>query len=172
MDNNRRSSPCRPVALKFRRNIVVPDGTPWGKSMFVYISPVLTRGQTAELPKPAGIGIVFKVGPDGGLIVKSMAEDGPAKLSGKINLEDCLMGVDGRKVFGQTITQVILAPPSQLNYAISKPNRSIHDYMRGPVPAGPARPPPDSTPSVISTRAVECGLFAAAARSVMTRVSC
>ena len=98
----------RPVALKFRRNIVVADGTPWGKSTFVYISPVLTRGLTAELPKPAGIGIVFKVGPDGGLIVKSMAEDGPAKLSRKINLEDCLMGVDGRKVFGQSITQVRL----------------------------------------------------------------
>ena len=101
----------RPVALKFRRNIIVPDGTPWGKSMFVYISPVLTRGLTAELPKPAGIGIVFKVGPDGGLIVKSMAEDGAAKLSGKVQLEDCLMGVDGKKVFGQSITQVPPPPP-------------------------------------------------------------
>ncbi len=122
MDDICGSCYCRPVALKFRRNVVVADGTPWGKSMFVFISPVLTRGQTAELPKPAGIGIVFKVGPDGGLIVKSMAEDGPAKLSGKINLEDCLMGVDGRKVFGQSITQVGLAPQAQPRHVLSDPN--------------------------------------------------
>ena len=106
-----------PIALKFRRNVVIPDNTAWGKSQFVYLSPVLTRGQTAELPKPAGIGIVFKVGPEGGLIVKSMANDGPAKNSGQIMIEDCLMSVDGKKVFGQSIVQVKY-PPSKWNVVL------------------------------------------------------
>ncbi len=130
------------MALKFRRNVIVPDGTPWGKSMFVYISPVLTRGLTAELPKPAGIGIVFKVGTDGGLVVKSMADDGPAKLSGQIKLEDCLMAVDGRKVFGQSITQVpaLLAPI---------PRAAAPPSPRHPRAHGPWTPP---SPSALSTR--------------------
>jgi hypothetical protein len=101
----------RPVALKFRRNIIISDGTPWGNNSFHYLSPVLTRGPTAELPKPAGIGIIFKVGNDGGLVVKSMAEDGPAKESGQIQVDDCLMSVDRSKVFGQPITQVAPSLP-------------------------------------------------------------
>lgn len=35
----------RQVALKFRRNVITSDGSPFGKNQFVYISPCLIRGK-------------------------------------------------------------------------------------------------------------------------------
>jgi len=32
-----------------------------GACQFRFVAPVLTRGKAAELPQPAGVGIIFKV---------------------------------------------------------------------------------------------------------------
>jgi len=91
-----------PVATKFRRNVVMNDGS----CQFRYVAPVLTRGKAADLPQPAGVGIIFKVGQDKGMYVKSISPDGPAGLSQQVFLEDCLMAVDGRNVHQQPVTNV------------------------------------------------------------------
>mmetsp|Transcript_24293 Transcript_24293/g.79268 ORF Transcript_24293/g.79268 Transcript_24293/m.79268 type:complete len:94 (+) Transcript_24293:1911-2192(+) len=50
----------------------------------------------------AGIGVIFKAVqlPDGRnpLMVKSLSPDGPAKVTGKIEVGDVLLEVDGKKV--------------------------------------------------------------------------
>ena len=92
-----------PVATKFRRNVIDPQT---GASSFKFVAPVLTRGQTAELPQPAGVGIIFKVGADKCMYVKSMSPDGAAKLSNQICVEDCLTHVDGRNVAGKHVVTV------------------------------------------------------------------
>ena len=55
-----------PVATKFRRNVILKDGT----CVFRYVAPVLTRGKAAELPQPAGVGIIFKVRTDSRLYTR------------------------------------------------------------------------------------------------------
>jgi len=91
-----------PVAVKFRRNIVHPDG----RCEYILIAPVLTRGKVADLPQPAGIGIVFKVGNDKGMYVKALSADGPAHNSGQILINDLLMAVNGKDVYGKQVTDV------------------------------------------------------------------
>lgn len=91
-----------PVATKFRRNVILKDGS----CVFRYVAPVLTRGKCAELPQPAGVGIIFKVGGDKAMYVKSLSPDGAAKASNQVLLEDCLVSVDGRNVFAKPVTQV------------------------------------------------------------------
>uniref|UniRef100_A0A7S0I3G7 PDZ domain-containing protein n=1 Tax=Hanusia phi TaxID=3032 RepID=A0A7S0I3G7_9CRYP len=91
-----------PISTKFRRNVVLDNGT----CEFQYFSPVLTRGKTAELPKPAGVGIIFRVGSDKGMYVKSLAPDGPASQSKQVFLDDCLMSVDRKEVYGKPVTDV------------------------------------------------------------------
>jgi C-terminal processing protease CtpA/Prc len=70
------------------------------------IAPVLTRGKIAELPQPAGIGVVFKVGQDKGMYVKALSPDGPAYASGLVQVDDLLMTVNGKDVFGKPVTEV------------------------------------------------------------------
>ena len=91
-----------PISVKFRRNVVLDNGT----CEFQYFSPVLTRGKTAELPKPAGVGIIFRVGSDKGMYVKSLAADGPAAQSKQVMVDDCLVSVDGKEVYGKPVTDV------------------------------------------------------------------
>ena len=43
------------------------------------------------LENPAGVGIVFKSGPDEALFVKALADNGPAAVYGKIQVNDCLL---------------------------------------------------------------------------------
>jgi hypothetical protein len=92
----------RPVAVKFRRNLVYPDG----RCEYMLIAPVLTRGKIAELPQPAGIGVVFKVGQDKGMYVKALSTDGSAFASGMIQNDDLLMMVNGKDVYGRAVTEV------------------------------------------------------------------
>jgi hypothetical protein len=47
----------------------------------------------------AGVGIVLKVGADGGLYVKSMQKEGPAWSSNVVRVGDLLLEVDGRDAF-------------------------------------------------------------------------
>jgi len=91
-----------PVAVKFRRNIVHKDG----RCEYMMVAPVLTRGATAELPQPAGIGVVFKVGHDAGMYVKAMSPDGAAAMSEQIMLNDLLIAVNGKDVYRKPVTQV------------------------------------------------------------------
>jgi S1-C subfamily serine protease len=58
------------------------------------------------LPQPAGIGVIFKVGQDGGMYVKALSEDGAAKASGVIQVEDLLMEVNGKPVYRKAVTLV------------------------------------------------------------------
>ena len=59
------------------------------------------------LDNPAGVGIVFKSGPDEALFVKALADNGPAAVYGKIQVNDCLLKVDGEDVYRQPIEKVI-----------------------------------------------------------------
>lgn len=51
---------------------------------------------------PAGVGIVFKSGPDEALFVKALADGGPAANCGMIRVNDCLIKVDGEDVYSES----------------------------------------------------------------------
>mmetsp|Transcript_19509 Transcript_19509/g.64693 ORF Transcript_19509/g.64693 Transcript_19509/m.64693 type:complete len:357 (-) Transcript_19509:3501-4571(-) len=70
------------------------------------------------LKNPAGVGIVFKSGPDEALFVKAVAEGGPAAASGKIHVNDCLLKVDGEDVYRQPIERVV-------KYILGEPGSEI-----------------------------------------------
>jgi hypothetical protein len=56
----------------------------------------------------AGVGIIFKSGPDQALFVKSIVEDGPAsKADPPIRVNDCLFKVDGEDVYRMPIEKVV-----------------------------------------------------------------
>jgi C-terminal processing protease CtpA/Prc len=55
---------------------------------------------------PAGVGIVFKSGPDDALFVKTLADGGPAALCGMIRVNDCLLKVDGEDVYSECTTEI------------------------------------------------------------------
>ena len=56
----------------------------------------------------AGVGIVFKSGPDQALFVKSIVEDGPAsKADPPIRVNDCLLKVDGEEVYRMPIEKAV-----------------------------------------------------------------
>ena len=56
----------------------------------------------------AGVGIVFKSGPDQALYVKSLADGGPASQSDPpIRVNDCLQKVDGENVYRMPIEKVV-----------------------------------------------------------------
>mmetsp|Transcript_92844 Transcript_92844/g.149895 ORF Transcript_92844/g.149895 Transcript_92844/m.149895 type:complete len:95 (-) Transcript_92844:2611-2895(-) len=59
------------------------------------------------LENPGGVGIVFKSGPDEALFVKALADNGPAAIYGKIQVNDCLLKVDSEDVYRQPIEKVI-----------------------------------------------------------------
>ena len=50
--------------------------------------------------------MIFKVGQDGGMYVKALSEDGAAKASGVIQVEDLLMEVNGKPVYRKAVTLV------------------------------------------------------------------
>ncbi|KAJ1470607.1 PDZ domain-containing protein [Baffinella frigidus] len=60
-----------------------------------------------DQPPEEGIGIIFKVGGNGGMYVKSLVEDGPAARSGMIMVGDCLLSVDGKTAFGKPTDKVV-----------------------------------------------------------------
>lgn len=90
------------LAVKFRRNVILPDG----RSEFRHLAPVITRGKPAEIPKPAGVGIIFKVGSDMGMYVKALSPGGPAAESKQIAIHDRLVSVDGKSISGKTVTEI------------------------------------------------------------------
>jgi C-terminal processing protease CtpA/Prc len=50
--------------------------------------------------------VIFKVGHDGGMYVKALSEDGAAKASGVIQIDDLLMEVNGKPVYRKAVTLV------------------------------------------------------------------
>jgi hypothetical protein len=62
---------------------------------------------SSDQPPEEGIGIIFKVGGDGGMYVKSLSEDGPAARSGMILSGDCLLSVDGKTAYGKPTDKVV-----------------------------------------------------------------
>eukprot|EP00295_Goniomonas_pacifica_P019516 CAMPEP_0175859964 /NCGR_PEP_ID=MMETSP0107_2-20121207/30555_1 /TAXON_ID=195067 ORGANISM="Goniomonas pacifica, Strain CCMP1869" /NCGR_SAMPLE_ID=MMETSP0107_2 /ASSEMBLY_ACC=CAM_ASM_000203 /LENGTH=140 /DNA_ID=CAMNT_0017176657 /DNA_START=15 /DNA_END=437 /DNA_ORIENTATION=- len=54
----------------------------------------------------AGVGIVFQPDESGQLFVKALAVGGPAELSGKVQVGDCLKEVGGENVVGKSINAV------------------------------------------------------------------
>uniref|UniRef100_A0A7S0XSL5 PDZ domain-containing protein n=1 Tax=Hemiselmis andersenii TaxID=464988 RepID=A0A7S0XSL5_HEMAN len=56
---------------------------------------------------PAGVGIVFKSGPDEALFVKALADGAPAANCGMIRVNDCLTKVDGEDVYRMPIEKVV-----------------------------------------------------------------
>eukprot|EP00286_Rhodomonas_abbreviata_P017372 CAMPEP_0181337962 /NCGR_PEP_ID=MMETSP1101-20121128/28351_1 /TAXON_ID=46948 /ORGANISM="Rhodomonas abbreviata, Strain Caron Lab Isolate" /LENGTH=374 /DNA_ID=CAMNT_0023448597 /DNA_START=94 /DNA_END=1215 /DNA_ORIENTATION=- len=94
--------PGSSLAVKFRRNVILPDG----RSEFRHLAPVITRGKPAEIPKPAGVGIIFKVGSDMGMYVKALSPGGPAHESGQVHVHDRLVSVNGKDMVGKSVTQI------------------------------------------------------------------
>jgi hypothetical protein len=54
----------------------------------------------------AGVGIILKVGSDGGLYVKSMQQNGPASNSRVVQVGDLLLEVSGKNAFGKSVDKV------------------------------------------------------------------
>ena len=54
----------------------------------------------------AGVGIILKVGSDGGLYVKSMQNNGPASNSRVVQVGDLLLEVSGKNAFGKSVDKV------------------------------------------------------------------
>ena len=53
-----------------------------------------------------GVGIVFSTDAGGALRVKGLAPGGPASLTGLIMPGDCLVEIDGRDVYRQSVAKV------------------------------------------------------------------
>ena len=60
----------------------------------------------------AGVGIVLKVGADGGLYVKAMQKEGPAWSSDVVRVGDLLLEVDGRDAFkpADKVKKMVIGP--------------------------------------------------------------
>jgi len=89
--------------------------SPTGTFGYVVANPEAPEQKPADPRVKAGVGIIFKTVqlPDGRqpLMVKNLSADGPAKLSGKIEVGDILLEVDGKKVRNtDEASQFILGP--------------------------------------------------------------
>lgn len=81
-----------------------------------------------------GVGIVFQVGPNGdGLVVASLAVDGPAEQSGQVHAGDVLVSIDRidvREMSAEDIAQYILgAPGSRVRLGFVRPESTVPSYV-------------------------------------------
>jgi hypothetical protein len=75
---------------------------------FLFKSAKLPHSKRNGFEGNAGVGIVFKSGPDEALFVKSITEGGPAaKSNPPIRVNDCLLKVDGDDVYRLPINKVV-----------------------------------------------------------------
>jgi hypothetical protein len=75
---------------------------------FLFKSSTKSKSQRNGFSPNAGVGIVFKSGPDVALFVKSITEGGPASASDPaIRVNDCLLKVDGDDVYRMPINKVV-----------------------------------------------------------------
>ena len=65
------------------------------------------RDESELFDSEGGIGVVMERKRDGGTYVTFMAKEGSASRSGLVQVGDCLMKIDGNKVFGKSVQNVM-----------------------------------------------------------------
>lgn len=95
-------------STSMQRNLVIPTKVP----------PGLDHGSNKQAPNLGGVGIIFQAqnrqGGEFGLVVASLALDGPAEKSGQVMVGDVLVminDVDIRNISAENLSPLILGPP-------------------------------------------------------------
>ncbi len=104
-------------------------------------SPAKKSGSPTSLSNLCGIGIVFQAGNrlngQGGLIVASLAVDGPADKSGQVRVGDILESIDGMDIHQlnpENLSPLILGPPGSkvlLGFSCPDSTRRMVELTRG-----------------------------------------